>query len=250
MAGSGQNHSVEGRRSKLAPLLRSLAKLPCARSVAARFVCALEGGQMWSETYRELLAKYYGVTVGLYTYGPCLRPGGLPEGTRVGRYSSLAAGIVVLRRNHPADRVSQHPFFFNADLRVLEADSVCAVHENPLSVGSDVWIGHSVIILPGCRRIGNGAVVAAGAVVTKDVDDCSVVGGVPARLLKWRFGDELRTDWLQSRWWDSSFAELRPELASFLGPAHSSALRRLARTSQGPRGQGRDMIENSASLSQ
>lgn len=58
--------------------------------------------------------------------------------------------------------------------------------KTPLHIASDVWIGARAIILPGCRRIGRGAIVGAGAVVTKDVPDFAIVGGNPARVLKYR----------------------------------------------------------------
>jgi maltose O-acetyltransferase len=58
--------------------------------------------------------------------------------------------------------------------------------KSELTIGSDVWIGVRVIVLPGCKKIGNGVVVGAGSVVTKDVPDYAIVGGNPARILKMR----------------------------------------------------------------
>ena len=56
----------------------------------------------------------------------------------------------------------------------------------PLHIAGDVWIGARAIILPGCKRIGHGAIVGAGAVVTKDVPDWAIVGGNPAKVIKYR----------------------------------------------------------------
>ena len=89
---------------------RTIARI---RSLTIRAICRIEGGQMWSLTYRELMQTHYGVEIGMHSYGPCLVPGYLPIGTRVGNYCSLAAGLQVFRRNHPVDRLTQHPFFFN-----------------------------------------------------------------------------------------------------------------------------------------
>ncbi len=58
--------------------------------------------------------------------------------------------------------------------------------KTPLHIGGDVWIGSRSIILPGCRRIGHGAIIGAGSVVTKDVPDYSIVGGNPARVIRYR----------------------------------------------------------------
>jgi maltose O-acetyltransferase len=60
-----------------------------------------------------------------------------------------------------------------------------------LNIGNDVWIGARVMVLPGCKHIGNGAVVGAGAVVTKDVPDYAIVGGNPARVIKYRVETEM-----------------------------------------------------------
>jgi len=173
---------------------------------------------MWSVTYRELMRDYYQVEIGMHSYGPCLFPGQLPAATRVGNYCSLAAGLQVFRRNHPVDRLSQHPFFFNAAAGLLAHDTIPAEAENPLTLEHDVWIGQNVIIAPGCRSVGNGAVVGSGAVVTADVPPFAIVGGVPAKLIRWRFSDELRAAWLRSQWWTQPVHELARGLEAFLEP--------------------------------
>jgi acetyltransferase-like isoleucine patch superfamily enzyme len=205
-------------RSPLAPLFRELARLGRVRRLAIRAICRLEGGQMWSVTYRELMRKYYRVGIGMHSYGPCLLPGQVPAGTRVGNYCSLAAGIQVFRRNHPVDRISQHPFFFNAAVGLLEHDTIPGVEENPLTIGHDVWIGQNVLIAPGCRSIGDSAVVASGAVVTADVPAFAIVGGVPAKLIRWRLSEDLRAAWVRSGWWLKPVSELAKPLDAFVGP--------------------------------
>jgi acetyltransferase-like isoleucine patch superfamily enzyme len=174
-------------RSLCAAAITITCRIPLFRPLAIRTICRLEGGQMWSQTFRELMLTHYGVQIGLHSYGPCLRPGHLPAGTHVGNYCSLAAGIQVLRRNHPTDRMSQHPFFFNSATGLLVDDTVPAVADNPLTIGHDVWIGWGVVVAPGCKTIGHGAVVAAQAVVTADVPPLAIVGWVPAKFIRCGF---------------------------------------------------------------
>jgi len=205
-------------QSKLAFLFTALARCSALRSYAIHAVCRLEGGQMWSKTYRELMRKHYRVEIGIHSYGPCLFPGNLPARTRVGNYCSIADDVQFLRRNHPVERISQHPFFFNALVGLLGEDTIAAIDDNPVVIGNDVWIGSNVMITPGCRSIGDGAVVAAGAVVTGDVPPFAIVGGVPAKLIRWRFTVELQREWMNSAWWEKSVDELAVTLEVFLRP--------------------------------
>lgn len=124
---------------------------------------------MWAQTCRTLVRRHYGIEVGLHSYGSCLWPGHLPEGTRIGNYCSFADGVIALRRNHTIDRISQHPFFYNSSLGLVNRGFIPESSSNPLTIGHDVWIGLNVMIMPSCRTIGNSAVIAAGAVVTGDV---------------------------------------------------------------------------------
>jgi acetyltransferase-like isoleucine patch superfamily enzyme len=147
---------------------------------------------------RGILARHHDVDIGRYSYGSILTPGVLPRGTRVGRWCSVGSDLIVRRRNHPLDAFSQHPFFYNAALGLVMRDAIPADTDNPLLIGDDVWIGDRVIILPGCRRVGDRAVIAAGAVVTRDVGEGMVVGGVPARVIGRRgLGDPPLTEWIE-----------------------------------------------------
>jgi hypothetical protein len=76
-----------------------------------------------------------------------------------------------------------------------------------LIIEHDAWIGDSVIITPSCRRIGLGAVVGPGSIVTKDVPDFAVMAGNPARLIKWRFSPEIQEVIRKSKWWELPITE-------------------------------------------
>ena len=112
------------------------------------------------------------------------------------------------RRDHPLDRPCLHPFFYNSALGLLTCDIIPLDRDNPLTIGNDVWIADRVTILGGCRTIGNGAVIAAGAVVTRDVPAYAVVGGVPARLIRMRFGPDRIAEIEASRWWEYDIATI------------------------------------------
>jgi virginiamycin A acetyltransferase len=175
----------------------------------------------WSTTARTIMARHYGVQIGAYSYGECFVPGMMPPGTTVGRYVSMAAGVRVFVRNHPMERLSLHPFFYNHKLGFVDRDTI---ESGTLEIGHESWIGERAILTPGCRRIGIGAVVGAGAVVTKDVPDFAIVGGNPAKVLRLRFDEAIAARLISSRWWERSVSELVPYLSDLLAPVDRMAI--------------------------
>ena len=131
--------------------------------------------------------------------------------TTIGKYCSIGPYCKIIAGRHPTEKyISTHPAFYSIQTpnisyvernKFLEyrfanvKDEICVVIEN------DVWIGANVSILDGIT-IGNGAIVGAGAVVTKDVPPYAIIGGVPAKILKYRFMP-IDIDWLLDfKWWD------------------------------------------------
>lgn len=195
-------------RSVFAGILLPLYRFRLLRRICLRLIISLEGGRFFSASLRTIIRRYHGVSVGRYSYGSCLVPGALPPGTVVGNYCSFAVGLKVLRRNHPLNCLSLHPFFYNHELGLLEADTIHSIRGNPLIVGHDVWIGDGVTILPSCRSVGDGAVIGAGAVVSKDVDAYTIVAGNPAKVIRKRFDGETLRIIGRSKWWNLSLPEL------------------------------------------
>lgn len=193
--------SAELQRSALSPLLLAAYRREPLRRFVVKYCYKFEGGDFYSATLRDILARYHGVAAGAYSYGEGLIPGAFPAGVTIGRYVSIAAGVLILLRNHPLNRLSTHPFFFNRHLGFIEKD---AMQFSKLEIGHDAWLGARAIVTPGCHRIGIGSVVAAGAVVTKDVPDFAIVGGNPARIIKFRFDPPTIDRILASRWWERS----------------------------------------------
>ncbi len=116
----------------------------------------------------------------------------------IGAFCSIAnhTKFLLCAGHHFPSRISNFP------IDVFFHERQTEPHRNYTRIGNDVWIGENAIILPGVH-IGNGAVIGAGSVVTRDVDDFSMVGGNPAKHLKWRFEDEqLRKQILETAWWE------------------------------------------------
>ena len=194
----------ELRRCRISAAIFHLYRWKRLQRVCLALARRLEGHEFYSATLRDIIAAYHGVRVGAYSYGPCLEPGAFPKGVTVGRYVSIASGVRVLNRNHPMDRLSTHPFFFNSKLGYVCEDQMEFV---ALEIGHDAWIGANALITPGCSRIGLGAVVGAGAVVTKDVPDFAIVAGNPARIIRHRFPEEICELVRQSEWWNRPATE-------------------------------------------
>ncbi len=198
------------RRCVLSGALLRAGEIRRLRRRALRLALRLEAGPFWSATAREMMARWCGVRVGAYSYGGgCFVLGGMPAGTVVGRYVSIADGVRVFARNHPVGRLSMHPFFYNAALGFVERDTI---ESGTVEIGDDAWVGERAIITPGCRRIGVGAVVGAGAVVTKDVPDFAIVAGNPAKVLRMRFDEATCETIRRSRWWDRPAQEVVREM--------------------------------------
>ena len=168
----------------------------------------LEGGPMWSTTARRIMRDFHGVDIGDYSYGNCFDPAVVPPGVSIGRYVSIAPNARMIVQNHPLDRFSTHPIFYEQQPGVAETAELPPGH---LEVGHDVWIGYNAVVTPGCNRIGTGSIIGAGAVVTKDVPGYSIVAGNPARVIRHRFPSQSQGAITQSRWW-----ELDPDDAKYL----------------------------------
>jgi acetyltransferase-like isoleucine patch superfamily enzyme len=194
----------EMNRCPSAWLLKRLSGSNRLRPLALKLALRLEGNQFYSSTARWIMAKRFGLQIGDYTYGECFVPGAFPAGVKIGRYVSIGPGVRVFLRNHPLDRLSTHPFFYNRQLGFVSKDTI---DSGSLEIGHDAWIGAGVIILKGCSRIGIGAVIGASSIVTKDVPDFAVVAGNPAKVMRMRFQPEICHAIIASRWWEKPVDE-------------------------------------------
>ena len=201
-----------------------LSKLFCAiyrfqnrylRKIIREVILRRKGAELYSKTLRKIYAKYHSVIVGMYSYGafdPILAPG-----TLIGRYTSIAEKFSVINGSHPIIHKSSHPFFYNPDLGYV--DTLHITRRTKLIIGNDVYIGLNVTILPQVTSIGDGSVIAAGSVVVKDVPPFAVIGGNPAKIIKYRFSQQVIDQIMQSAWWEKDINEIkenRSEFESFL----------------------------------
>ncbi len=138
--------------------------------------------------------------------------------TTIGKFCSIAAMTRINPGNHPMQRASQSHFTYRASAYFEDAQDDAAFFDwrrsTPVTISHDVWIGHGAIILPG-RTIGTGAVVAGGAIVTKDVAPYAIVAGNPARPIRDRFPKPIAERLLRLGWWDWDHARLRGALDDF-----------------------------------
>lgn len=151
-------------------------------------------------------------------FGTFVGRGSILPNTQIGRYCSIAHDVELISYTHPSSKfVSTHPAFYStakqagfsyADAQYFEERlSLKKGSHVSLMIGNDVWIGAKVLLMGGLT-IGDGAIVAAGSVVTKEVPPYAIVGGVPAKLIRMRFSPEEIEQLLTSKWWDRSPAWL------------------------------------------
>lgn len=138
--------------------------------------------------------------------------------TTIGRFCSIAAMTRINSGNHPMHRATQAHFTYRASAYFPdESDDTDFFNwrrAHHVHIGHDVWIGHGAILLPG-RNVGTGAVIAAGAIVTKDVPAYTIVAGNPARPVKRRFPEAIADRLTALAWWDWDHETLRRALPDF-----------------------------------
>jgi len=135
---------------------------------------------------------------------------------RIGKFCSIAPSVLIGLGRHPVRHVATSPVFYrnSAPCSMLCMETVFLEEYLPIEVGNDVWIGTRAIIRDGVA-IGNGAVIGAGAVVTQDVPAYAIVGGVPARTLRYRFDEETINTLLSIAWWDRDPKWLEEHINAF-----------------------------------
>jgi acetyltransferase-like isoleucine patch superfamily enzyme len=144
--------------------------------------------------------------IGAYSYiGPAAR---IFKAT-IGRYCSVAGDVTIGDGDHPVDRLTTSPVTYVPAFSWYKPSRPTEPWREPyrtVTIGHDVWIGTNVVIFGGVQ-IGAGAIIGAGAVVRSNVEPYSIVGGVPARVLRFRFPDRIISRLLTLAWWNYDLVE-------------------------------------------
>lgn len=155
----------------------------------------------WAKIKRE-------TKVGAYTY---VSHDSVLDNTTMGRFCSIADHCRIGMPSHDAQMISTSPVFtlrHNAARTKWAREDFADYESQPVTIGNDVWIASHVLVVGGIT-IGDGAIVAAGAVVTKDVPPYAIVGGVPAKIIRYRFAPETIALLEKAQWWNLPEETLR-----------------------------------------
>lgn len=158
-------------------------------------------------------SRLNGVVMDDYSYiGKC----SIIHDTKIGKFCSISACCVIGLPGHPTNHLSTSPIFTSPSNALGEHWVQEHVYKPEINVeiGNDVWIGYGAMI-PNNIKVGDGAIVAAGAVVTKDVPAYAIVGGIPARVIKYRFSQEVIDRLLELQFWNRSEHEIKKNLEIF-----------------------------------
>lgn len=158
-------------------------------------------------------------------YASYIGTGSFIKNTKIGRYTCIATDVVTVAGSHPTSKfVSIHPAFYStrkqagftyvSEEKFSDFNYIDKHQKFTVMIGNDVWIGSGVKIMEGVT-IGDGAVVAAGAIVTKDVPPYAIVGGVPAKIIKYRFDEETIKKLLELKWWEKDQAWIKSHADDF-----------------------------------
>lgn len=149
----------------------------------------------------------YYATLGCHSYTGM---NGVLMHTTIGNFCSISWNVSIGGANHDYERVTQHSFLYNTQDKIRPDDCDIAYDRftEKTLVGNDVWIASGAVITRGVT-IGDGAIIGSNAVVTKDVPPYAIVGGVPARVIKYRFSPEVITILLRLKWWNWDIEDIK-----------------------------------------
>jgi len=163
------------------------------------------------ELYLAPFVRLLDCKVGKYTR---IKPGCVFKHVVIGKYCSFANNIMIGIGQHPTCLLSTNSVFYKAGITDKFARHIDYEEEPRTVIGNDVWIGDGALVMDGVH-IGDGAIVASRAVVTKDVPPYAIVGGVPAKVLKYRFPQDVVDVLLDVKWWNKSEEQISNALPIF-----------------------------------
>lgn len=159
-------------------------------------------------------AKLCNVTVGRYSR---IGVNCQVTNTIIGNFTAIGKNTVITVGQHPTNYLTSHSIFYKKGNWGWHDDWIAPIDFTPnktVNIGNDVWIGRQCIIMDGVT-IGDGAIIATGAVVTKDVPPFAIVGGVPARVIKYKFTQDVIDRLEEIKWWNLSDDEITKNIDLF-----------------------------------
>lgn len=132
----------------------------------------------------------------------------------IGKFCSISWDVTIGALDHPVHSISMHAFPWNKNYGILKDTPPKRIKQDRVTIGNDVWVGCGAIIMPRIK-IGDGAIIGAGSVVTHDVKPYEIVAGSPARHIKWRFNEDIRNALLSSEWWNWSDQKIHDNIDLF-----------------------------------
>uniref|UniRef100_UPI0029823764 CatB-related O-acetyltransferase n=1 Tax=Photobacterium leiognathi TaxID=553611 RepID=UPI0029823764 len=160
------------------------------------------------EKYSSILNSSRLHSIGAYSY----THSELSETSSIGRYCSIARNVQIMGDDHPLDRFTTSIVTYNNKYRNLFKQIDFSPNPKKVHIGNDVWVGEGVIFKRGVT-IGDGAIIACGSIVTRDVEPYAIVGGVPAAIIRYRYSQDIINKLLQLQWWnyDLSKYQISPD---------------------------------------
>ncbi len=158
--------------------------------------------------------KLNNVQIDAYSY---VGPSSELTNCKIGKFCSISSRVIVGLGTHPINFISTSPIFFSpyngTGVKWCEQKVFDDMSKETI-IGNDVWIGMNAIIM-GDLKIGDGSIIATNSVVTKDVPPYAIVGGVPAKVIKYRFDNEIINKLQNIKWWSFSDEEIRRQIKYF-----------------------------------
>ncbi len=163
--------------------------------------CSVCNSNLGWKVYLSNNVSLSNVSIGSYSY---INANSSVSNCKIGKFCSIASSVNIGLSTHPINLVSTHPAFYsnNKGFETFAEKDYFEEHQDVI-IEHDVWIGNGATVMGGVK-IGTGAIVAAGAIVTKDVRPYSIVGGIPAKHIKFRISEELTDELLKTEWWNNS----------------------------------------------
>lgn len=171
------------------------------------------------ETGRHVIIRkhsYVGPNTVIGDYSYISGPNSYVEDAEIGKYCSISRQVIIGISGHDYSWLTTSPIIVTPEYGFINKDVDQKQKERPV-IGNDVWIGINAIIMRGVK-IGDGAVVAAGSIVTKNIEPYSIVGGNPARHIKYRFPPDIIDSMLKIRWWNWDEEKIKNNISKFYNP--------------------------------